>query len=208
MRYVLLVLLIASSILLGHLSSQILEVDELVLGSLADQLAKEQIEVFIEKKERLSTFGHIFVAFFILFKVTFVTLLLDLGCFLYNVKIKFEKLFDIVVKAEFVFLLAIILKTAWFYYSLSGFTLEDYQNNQPLSLLNFIDYETLDPWYIYPLQVLNIFEIAYWFLLAYLIGREINHTINTKGLQIVASSYGVGLLILVGTIMFLTLNMS
>ena len=60
--------------------------------------------------------------------------------------------------------------------------------------LNIIGSQGLEAWFIYPFQVLNLFEVAYWFILAYFIGKEINDT-TEKGLSIVASSYGVGLLI-------------
>ncbi len=77
-----------------------------------------------------------------------------------------------------------------------------------MSALNIIGYEGLEPWFIYPLQVLNLFELAYWFIIAFLLNKEINDTESTKGLQIVVSSYGVSLLIWVVGVMFFTLNMS
>tara|TARA_R110002049_G_scaffold203126_3_gene373719 strand:+ start:1412 stop:1543 length:132 start_codon:yes stop_codon:yes gene_type:complete len=43
--------------------------------------------------------------------------------------------------------------------------------------------------------------------LAYLLGKELNITLN-KGLNIIASSYGVGLIIWVVAVMFFILNMS
>ena len=55
--------------------------------------------------------------------------------------------------------------------------------------------------------MLNLLEVAYWFILAYLIGKELNENID-KGFLIVASSYGVALLIWIVGVMFLTLNMS
>tara|TARA_R110002033_G_C3777237_1_gene228893 strand:- start:345 stop:635 length:291 start_codon:yes stop_codon:yes gene_type:complete len=51
------------------------------------------------------------------------------------------------------------------------------------------------------------FEVAYWLILAYLLGKELNITLN-KGLNIIASSYGVGLIIWVVAVMFFILNMS
>lgn len=77
----------------------------------------------------------------------------------------------------------------------------------PLSALNIIGYEGLQSWFIYPFQLINLFELAYWVILAYLIGKEFNENTD-KGLSIVASSYGVSLLIWVVGMMFFTLNMS
>ena len=140
-------------------------------------------------------------------KTAIIATILDLGCFLFGKEIKYKKLFNLVVKAEFIFLLVILVKTAWFYFFQTNYSLEDLQYFYPLSALSIIGYEGLQPWFVYPFQVLNLFELAYWFILAYLLGKELESTTD-KGLSIVASSYGVGLLIWVVGVMFLTLNMS
>lgn len=105
--------------------------------------------------------------------------------------------------------MVIVFKTVWFYFFQADYNLEDLQYFYPLSALNIIGYEGLQPWFIYPFQVLNLFELAYWLILAYLIDKELG--IDKKkdtGIKIVASSYGVSLLIWVVGIMFFTLNMS
>jgi len=104
-------------------------------------------------------------------------------------------------------LLVIIFKTAWFYFFQTDYNLEDLQYFYPLSALNIVGYEGLQPWFIYPVQVFNLFELAYWVILAYLIDKELNEN-TVKGMSIVASSYGVSLLIWVVGVMFFTLNMS
>lgn len=146
--------------------------------------------------------------FFTIIKVSIISTILDVGCFFFGKEIKYKKLFNIVVKAEFIFLLVIVFKTAWFYFLQTDYNLEDLQYFYPLSALNIVGYEGLQPWFIYPFQILNLFELAYWLILAYLIGEEINDTESTKGLQIVASSYGISLLIWVIGVMFFTLNIS
>jgi hypothetical protein len=70
-----------------------------------------------------------------------------------------------------------------------------------------VGYEGILTWFIYPFQVINLFEFAYWFILASLISKELKTT-TSKGFSIVASSYGVALLIWVVGVMFFTLNMS
>ncbi|AJR02834.1 hypothetical protein [Siansivirga zeaxanthinifaciens] len=144
---------------------------------------------------------------FILIKILIIASILDVGCFIFSKEIKYKRLFNIAVKAEFVFLLVIIFKTAWFYFFKVSYNLEDLQYFYPLSALNIIGYEGLQTWFIYPFQVLNLFELAYWFILAFLIGKELNENTD-KGFSIVASSYGVSLLIWVVGVMFFTLNMS
>lgn len=200
-------ILIIISILLSILSQHLLDIDILVINSLAEQLTTEQIKIIINIQEKWQWLGHLLIPLLLLLKTAIIATILDLGCFLFGKEIKYKKLFNLVVKAEFIFLLVILVKTAWFYFFQTNYSLEDLQYFYPLSALSIIGYEGLQPWFVYPFQVLNLFELAYWFILAYLLGKELESTTD-KGLSIVASSYGVGLLIWVVGVMFLTLNMS
>lgn len=189
------------------LSEVLLNSSELVFNSLAEQLTQEQIVEALNFQQKWKWVGYVAIPLFLLIKVSVIAAILDAGCFFFEKEIKYKNLFTIVVKAEFVFILVIVFKTIWFYVFQQDFDLEDLQYFYPLSVLNIVGYEVLQPWFIYPLQVLNLFEIAYWFILAYLLGKALN--INAKkGMSIVASSYGIGLLIWVVAIMFFTLNMS
>ena len=191
----------------GFLSKELLGSLKLMVNSLSEQLTQDQIKDFIKLKEKWEWLSYLIIPALLLLKISIIAAVLDAGCFFFDKEIKYKKLFKIVVKAEFVFILVIIFKTVWFYYFQQTFTLKDLQLFFPLSALNIIGYQGLETWFVYPLQVLNLFEVAYWFILAYLIGKEINIT-TEKGLSIVASSYGVSLLIWVVGVMFLTLNMS
>ena len=68
-------------------------------------------------------------------------------------------------------------------------------------------YQGLEAWFIYPFQVLNLFELAYWLILAFYIGKATKTNMD-NGLKIVASSYGLALFLWVAVIMFFTLNYS
>lgn len=200
-------LLIFSILVVNYLSTILLNTDELISINLAKKLTSIQVTEILEFNKKWQWLGYAISPLLLILKISIIASILDIGCFFFSKEIKYKKLFNIVVKAEFVFLLAIIFKTAWFYAFQPNFALEDLQYFYPLSALNIIGYQGLETWFIYPFQVLNLFEIAYWFILAYLIGKEINET-TEKGFSIVASSYGVGLLIWVVGVMFLTLNMS
>jgi len=199
--------LLLLTITFNYLSKEILNLDSLIISSFAEQLTNEQIEDYTSFQKEWEWLSYVFIPLLLLIKIIIIAAVLDIGCFFFNKKIKYKKLFNIVVKAEFIFLLVIIFKTGWFYFFSQNYTLEDLQYFYPLSAINIIGYEGLEIWFIYPFQVLNLFEVAYWVVLAYLIGKDINET-TEKSLSIVASSYGVGLLIWVVGVMFLTLNMS
>jgi hypothetical protein len=123
---------------------------------------------------------------------------------------------NVVLKAEFIFILVALVKIFWFLFFQTTYTLQDIQSFYPLSALNILGYKGLDAWYIYPLQTLNLFELAYWLLLSYYIGKMASPIKNSEqnkypidfGLKIVASSYGTALLLWVCIVMFFTLNYS
>lgn len=201
------VILTILNFIFGITSNKLLNSNKLLVDSLIEQFPTDQVQELLTFQQKWEWLTYVILPLLLLLKIAIITAILDLGCFLFNKEIKYKKLFNIVVKAEFIVLLAIIIKTAWFYFYQTNYTLEDLQYFYPFSALSLIGHEGLQPWFVYPFQVLNLFELAYWFILAYLLGKELESTTD-KGLSIVASSYGVGLLIWVVGVMFLTLNMS
>lgn len=203
----LITLLSFATVLLGVLLKEALKVDELVLNSLAEQFSREQIDKMLPFQNKLQRINYFFIPLMLLIKVSIIAAVLDAGCFFFDKEIKYKKLFNIVVRAEFIFLLVIVFKTAWFYFFRQSYTLEELQYFYPLSVLSITGYEGLQPWYIYPMQVFNLFEAAYWLILAWHIAKELKITTG-KALTIVAGSYGVALLVWIAGVMFFTLNIS
>lgn len=194
-------------LILGEFNKLLLNIDELFISTLSEQLTSVQIEGLLNMQEKWEWLGFALIPILLLIKVAVIALIIDLGCFFFNKEIKYKKLFNIVVKAEFIFLLVIVFKTIWFYFFKTDYTFEDLQYSYPLSALSIVGYEGIKSWLIYPFQVLNLFEVAYWFILAYLLGKELGED-KDKSLSIVLSSYGTGLLIWVVGVVFLTLYMS
>lgn len=192
---------------LQYLFNILLDFDNTLADSLSTQITEEQLYNYLNLRKDLEWIGYALSALILLLKILIIATILDVGCFFFGKEIKYKKLFNIVITAEFVFLLVIVFKAAWFYFFQTDYNLEDLQYFYPLSALSIIGYEGLQTWFIYPFQALNLFELVYWFILAYLIGKELNENTD-KGFTIVASSYGLSLLIWVVGVMFFTLNIS
>ena len=204
------------SVALGifFLSNYILTYDEKMYNLYNNILTKRQIDELLDLKVKWQIFTYVIIPLILLIKTALIASVLYIGTFFYSkIKVTFKQLFDAVVKAEFVFLGVGVLKIVWFYFFQTNYTLEDLQYFYPLSALNIVGYQGLESWFIYPLQVLNLFELAYWLLLAYFIGK-LAFTEKDKGkpmdlgFKIVASSYGSALLLWVVVVMFFTLNYS
>jgi hypothetical protein len=164
--------------------------------------------IFFEFQDKWQWVSYVFVPIMVLIKTSLIASTLYIGTFFFSkMPIAFKQLWAIVISAEFVFLLVPVFKIIWFYFFQTNYKLEDIQYFYPLSALNIVGYKNLEPWFIYPFQTLNLFELAYWLILAYYIGKVTKTTMD-NGLKIVAYSYGPALLLWVVTIMFFTLNYS
>lgn len=195
-------------IILSEITNRVLDFKGLLYNSLSEQLTQKQIQHFFELQEKWQWVGYISIPIVLLVKTSLITSVLYIGTFFFSkVTITFKQLWSFVLTAEFVFLLVPVFKIAWFYFFQTNYKLEDIQYFYPLSALNIVGYKGLEPWFIYPFQTLNLFELTYWLILAYYVGKATQTTMD-QGLKIVTYTYGSALLLWVVTIMFITLNYS
>ena len=123
--------------------------------------------------------------------------------------VKFRDILTIVLMAEFVFVIAGFYKFFNFYLIDTDYTLETLQTYYPLSLINYKEAISTEKWLAYPLQLLNVFELMYWGVLAWGIWQLADKKISyQRSLGYVALTYGVGLLFWVGVVCFLILSVS
>lgn len=195
------------AILLTFAGQYLLISDQLYFIFFADQLSYEQIEVLIKRNHQWSWMTYPLLPVLNLVKFTLVTSCLGLGYYFYENKFPFKPFFIISVKAELILYLPALVKLVWFLFIQTDYHLADLQYFYPLSLLSLFDPTSLEPWLIYPLQLLNVFELLYWFALAYGISQTLDMSLG-KAFGLVASSYGVGLLLWVAFVMFLTVSFS
>lgn len=211
LRFCLLVLITG---VLNFFTENYLDLEKAFFNSFSDRLTFEQIKSYFDFQKKWQWVSYAIIPIFLLIKSTLVASVLYVGTFFYSkAKVTFKQLWSVAVKAEFVFLLVGVCKIVWFYFFQTSYTLEDLQYFYPFSTLNVIGYKSVEPWFIYPLQTFNLFELVYWLLLSYYIGK-LAFTAKDKdkpmdlGFKIVASSYGSALLLWVVVVMFFTLNYS
>lgn len=189
-------------------SEKTLNIEHLAYNSLSEKLTAQEIDKFFELQKKIKLIGYIINPLILLVKTCMVSTILYIGTYFFcKKKVSFKTLWEIAIKAEFLFLLVSVCKLIWFYFFQTNFILEDIQYFYPLSALNILDYKGLDPWLIYPLQTLNLFEFTYIILLSYQIGN-LTKTNTDLGLKIVASSYIPALFLWVIVVMFFNLNFS
>lgn len=208
-----LLFLISLTVILSYCHHSFLNIDLLQIDEASKTLTNNQIHKIITKESNIEYINFIAISISTLFKVILISTIIFIGALLFERKMDIKNIIYIVIKIEYIFLLPIVYEIIYFKFINATATLEDLQYFYPLSALNIVGYQGLESWFIYPLQVLNLFELAYWLLLAYFIGK-LAFTEKDKGkpmdlgFKIVASSYGSALLLWVVVVMFFTLNYS
>lgn len=206
-NYTLIIILTIIAIITIKLGKYLLDFDNIIYKSFSSELSIKQIERFLFFQKKIELLNFVLIPIIFMLKTSIISSVLSIGMFFNNNDNSFKKILNIVIKAEFIFLLMPILKIFWFYFFQTDYTLEDIQYFYPLSALNIIGYKGIDSWLIYPLQTLNLFEVAYIIYLSYQIGY-LTKTNADNGLKIVSYSYVPTLLLWVTVIMFFTLNYS
>ena len=203
----LIILLCIFTFIFSYLHSSVLNLNSLRLQEASKELAKSQLIKLMEQDREplFVNFGIITIS--ILLKVLVITFVLFVGFFLHNRKISFIRLLRLVIMLEFIFILPIIYEIIYFKFININSSLDDVRYFYPLSALNVVGYKGLEPWLIYPLQTLNLFELAYIIYLSFQIGK-LTQTNADTGLKIVGYSYVPALILWVCVVMFLTLNYS
>lgn len=199
--------LVLASLGITFLFQQALLTRDMYYNSFQDQLDSTRIDEIFDAQFKYAWLGYVLMPLLLSVKIFLVTLCLQTGALLQNVKLKFSKTLVIALMAEFVFLLPLIIKLGWFVFFKSRYTLTDVQQFAPLSALSLFDAKNLSAVLIYPFQTFNVFEILYWVILAGGIKQALDADID-KGFKVVFSGYIPALILWMLCIMFLTVSLN
>ncbi|NBC57755.1 MAG: hypothetical protein GVY05_05660 [Bacteroidetes bacterium] len=192
---------------MGVLTLELLDVEELLINTLYEQFSSDQVNRILSFNRKWEWVSYLLLPIILFLKLALIAKILDAGVFFIDRELSYGKLFSLVLRAEFIFLGIPIAKFLWFYFIQTDFELFDLQTFYPLSLLNFADIKKLDQWFIYPFQILNLFEIIYWLILSYGIKKYLKIQFY-QAFNVVMMSYGICLFIWIVAVMFFYLNVS
>ena len=185
--------------------------DSFYYNSLAGQYELYRIREALELLRKWEWVIYAVIPFTILTRVFYTSAFLYIGVFFTQLKISFAKLFKITLLADFVYILAAAARLIVFLFFRDISGIEDVAV-KPFSVLDLLDNQAIDPLFIAPLRLLNIFELLYFLVLAMLL-IPVLHEFNpgeklsyAKSLSLVAASYGSGLLLWTVFVMFFTLT--
>lgn len=175
-----------------------------VIRYLTDDLILQSIPGYRElQKEGAFTYFHLFntldylwTPFSLLWKFTLTAFTIWVGAFMGGYKLSYKELWKFAMVAETVFIFPELIRLLWFLIE-EPESFVAIQNFHPLSLFSLVNPEQVEPRYHYPLGALNLFEVAYWILLAVGVHTISRRSLSTS-LAIVLCSYTLCFLLWLG----------
>lgn len=155
----------------------------------------DQVNRLMVFKERWNWIGYFFVPLTLFIKFLFTAICLKIGVLLSEQKVPFSNLFRLAMLAEIAFVIGLIIQMIIILDGTSIRSVTELENFAPLSILSFLNHESIKKLQIFPLRNLNIFELLYWVLLAFGIKVIMNFKF-WKSILFVLKTYVIGFLIL------------
>jgi len=180
--------------------------NDIYVNTFSGQMSAEMIAKTLSFKSKYIWVNYLLAPVFMLFKTMLITACLWIGFFIGGSKSKFKDFLRIVLFAETVFIVFSFVRTGLLYYY-NFQTLTEITQFQPFTLYSLLDVNNIPEYFHYPLALVSIPEAIYWGVLVLLLKPLISGNFWDR-FGFVAKTYGIGLLIWVSIVVFVTLNFS
>lgn len=190
-----------------YLFNTLIVTDDLLYDFYSETVSVERITEILSSRKNYSWPSFVIPPVFFLVKFCLIAVCFSIVALLIGLNLEFTYLFYCATVSELVLVFPSIVKLLWFLFFQTNYTLEDIKYFSPFSVVSFFDFKDLDPLLIYPLRLLNGFEVLYWLSLAFLLKNSLKKDL-LGSLSFVASSYGIALLVWVVIVTFISLSLS
>lgn len=175
-------------------------------NSFDSQLSYSRINELFSNRYRWEWVALAVLPLILLIRISFTSACLAIGCFLQDFRLSFKNIFRISLVAEICLAVGMIVRITWLTFT-PATTLTDIQYFSPLSLAQLLGPKSIPKYLLYLCQTINVFEIAYWVVLAFGLVAFLQKPFS-KMFKLVISSYGVGLLLWIIFVSYLTVTFS
>lgn len=206
-RWKLFLCIVGANLLLVMLSQVILFDETVFFNTYSEQLTYERtIELFSFMKS-YSWINYFLTPLLLLVKFSVLSLVIYVGVFFCDLQkeISLGRIFNVVIGCEIVYILASLAKVLWFTFFAENYTINDLNFFYPLSLINLFRQSEIASYWIYPMQMVNLFQLLYVLMLAFGLSR-ISSLSRDKTDKIVLMTYLPAVAIWVTFIMFLNID--
>jgi hypothetical protein len=201
--YIVIVLLYAA---IGYVANVAIYTDSFYYNLLSERMDISRITDMITMHHKYQQIGYLVLPVILLLKFWVLAGIIFIGLYLFNQKIIYKNCLKITLIAELISVVATLVRIVWLVINKPD-NINDIQYFSPLSLTQLINIDNFPKYLFYPLQLFNVFEVAYWLVLAYGVMAFTNWNFK-KSVKTVALSYGVGLCIWVLCVVFIQLQFS
>ncbi len=203
----------ALGILLTFAVQYLFLTDTLLHQTFGGQLAFERVSAMVSLSKKWQWVGYAAIPVVVLLRVFYTSVFIYTGLYFADIAKGFGRIFKVALWADSVFVLSGVAKLVILLFFKEVSTLHDLQF-QPLSVLELTDQSAIDAIFIYPLSLLNLFELGYFVALAWLLRDMLNaeqpeiRVHRGETIRLVTLSYGSGLLLWVIMVMFISINLT
>ena len=190
-------------LLLVYINNKILLNDDFYTN-LEENYSNQSILIIKKVQTSFGLITYFSIPFFLIVKVLLVSVVLGIGTNLGKSEIKLDTIFKSVLVSEFVFVLYSFIQKLRFYDEVRDISLQELVTYSPLSILSLIGYENVQAqWAIYPLQKINLFEVFYIALIAFLISKQAGSKFSVV-FSLLFPPYSIALFLWITLVAFLT----
>jgi hypothetical protein len=140
--------------------------DQVYYYSLGGRVSADKLAAFLDAQHHTSFLSYVLVPVSLVIRMTLVAFCLLTGLLLTSQKLAFQTILRIVLFAESGFAAGVLLKLLLLTFSKEIGSLSQFETFAPLSLYSLIGASSVPAWLTYPLQTLDLFQVAYCLLLA------------------------------------------
>lgn len=167
--------------------------ESVFLSTYSNQMTSERIEQMVSTGKKYAYIGYMIIPLFFLLRLWYNTLFLSIGNFMAENKFRLKQSYNIILKGEIVYLAFAFARIIFIAFFQDIKNLNDL-NIIPFSLNHLLAGTGVPKWSEQALSYVNIFEVAYVFVYAKMLGHYNGKRLR-QNLITVAFSYGAGLLL-------------
>lgn len=205
--FILFTILVLVGICIAFLTNTYVLTDDAYYYYFQNQIGDDKIEDILNLRHDWLWLGYLVIPIIYLVKITVVSFCIMTSIFLWGYSIRFQTLFTVCLKAEFIYLIPPTIIFVYFGVINHDSSLKELENFYPLALINFFDIEEIPSWFKYPLSLINIFELLYVIILSIGLSQELSKPF-AHSLKLVVVGYGSGLVLWILTVLFITVSFS
>lgn len=199
--------IVLATIFISLLSNRLLINEIVFYNTYSEQLTWERsLKLFADLKN-IAWVGYAFIPVILFIKFSLVTLVLYTGVFLFDLQKEITPgmIFRVVTGSEIIILSASLVKFLWFLFFAGNYTISDMSFFYPLALINIFRPDEVSNFWIFPLQMVNLFQLLYIISLSYGL-YSVAGIKQSNSEKIVLTTYVPAIIFWMAFVMFLTVD--